>query len=303
MSVAPPGGGQGSPDWSMAEVPHMQQVNLLIKASNTFILSITTFSVTYRNWTPAPGHEDSAYMSLDPASRDQNQSYAYPQRRKPNDCSTVEQVSPPTPASLSTERAITCDDLDNVQQLSCDSGVISVQAALYGRADNKTCSEGWSPQQLSNTHCAQQGATSVLKERCEGRRACQINTNVLRTSDPCFGIYKYLDTTYTCVAARHSVTCEGSVLNLKCDQGKVLHVYSANYGRNDQTTCSYQRPAGQVQNVQCSRASDLVAQSCNGKNSCAIRASNAVFGDPCGGTYKYLEVAHICFSSRLPANN
>lgn len=34
--------------------------------------------------------------------------------------------------------------------------------------------------------------------------------------------------------------------------------------------------------------------SCNGKNSCTIRASNSVFGDPCGGTYKYLEVAYVC---------
>lgn len=33
---------------------------------------------------------------------------------------------------------------------------------------------------------------------------------------------------------------------------------------------------------------------CNKKNSCTIRASNAVFGDPCGGIYKYLEVAYLC---------
>lgn len=34
--------------------------------------------------------------------------------------------------------------------------------------------------------------------------------------------------------------------------------------------------------------------SCNGKNSCTIRASNSVFGDPCVGTYKYLEVSYVC---------
>ncbi|KAK2898122.1 hypothetical protein Q8A73_014502 [Channa argus] len=130
---------------------------------------------------------------------------------------------------------------------------------------------------------------------CDGKRVCQINTNVLRTSDPCYGIYKYLDTIYTCIAEKRSVTCEGSVLNLQCDKGKVLYIHSADYGRHDQTTCSYQRPAGQVQNVQCSRASNIVAQSCNGRNSCTVSASNSVFGDPCGGTYKYLEVAYICY--------
>lgn len=33
---------------------------------------------------------------------------------------------------------------------------------------------------------------------------------------------------------------------------------------------------------------------CNGKNSCTISASNSVFGDPCFGTYKYLEVSYVC---------
>ncbi|KAK2898124.1 hypothetical protein Q8A73_014504 [Channa argus] len=288
-------------------------------------------SVTYENWTPDPGCEHSIYQNLHPTNQTQDQTAANILQcgkkqldgnqlvvsRLPglllvlaaagllvgSGFSEAEQDFASTLPTVSTERAITCDDLYNVQQLSCDSGVISVQAALYGRADSKTCSEGWSPQQLSNTNCAQQGTTSVLKERCDGKRVCQINTNVLRTSDPCYGIYKYLDTIYTCIAEKRSVTCEGSVLNLQCDKGKVLYIHSADYGRHDQTTCSYQRPAGQVQNVQCSRASNIVAQSCNGRNSCTVSASNSVFGDPCVGTYKYLEVAYICYCPQLPAKN
>ena len=46
-----------------------------------------------------------------------------------------------------------------------DSGVISVQAALYGRADRDTCSEGRPPQQLTNTKCSQQGTVDVLRRR------------------------------------------------------------------------------------------------------------------------------------------
>lgn len=38
----------------------------------------------------------------------------------------------------------------------------------------------------------------------------------------------------------------------------------------------------------------LCLHSCNGKNRCSINVSNSVFGDPCSGTYKYLEVAYIC---------
>lgn len=38
----------------------------------------------------------------------------------------------------------------------------------------------------------------------------------------------------------------------------------------------------------------LCLHSCSGKNICTIKASNSVFGDPCVGTYKYLELAYIC---------
>nr|AIT83008.1 L-rhamnose-binding lectin CSL2 [Sparus aurata] len=195
---------------------------------------------------------------------------------------------------VSTKSVISCDNGFSVQHLSCDSGVISVQAALYGRADRETCSEGRPPQQLTNTKCSQQGTVDVLRRRCDGKRVCELSTNVVRTSDPCPGIFKYLETNYTCFPAFHLVVCEHSLARLYCDEGQVILVYGADYGRRDRTTCSYQRPASQIQNVYCSHPTRRVAESCNGKNSCIIRASNSVFGDPCVGTYKYLEVAYTC---------
>ncbi|XP_050926950.1 rhamnose-binding lectin [Lates calcarifer] len=200
----------------------------------------------------------------------------------------------PIETALSTERVITCDDLGNVHRLSCEIGVISVQAALYGRADKETCSEGRPAEQLTNTHCSQHGTLDVFKKRCDGKRVCELNTDVVRTSDPCYGIYKYLDTTFACFPAIRSVACEQSFVNLQCDEGQVIFVHGADYGRHDPTTCSYGRPASQIQNVQCSSPTHKVAQSCDGKSSCAVKASNSVFGDPCVGTYKYLEVAYSC---------
>uniref|UniRef100_A0A672ZM32 SUEL-type lectin domain-containing protein n=1 Tax=Sphaeramia orbicularis TaxID=375764 RepID=A0A672ZM32_9TELE len=194
-----------------------------------------------------------------------------------------------------------------------DTGVINVQSALYGRADRETCSEGKLPLQLNNVECSQQGTLDVLKTRCDGRRVCEINTNLIRTSNPCFGTYKYLETTYTCNPATHSVTCEHSLAHLQCYLGRKIFVYGAHYGRHDRTTCSYQRPTSQIQNVACSIPASQVAQRCNGKTSCTIKVSNSVFGDPCGDTYKYLEVAYICqckwltlyafFFFLLPHNN
>nr|XP_033484514.1 uncharacterized protein LOC117258119 [Epinephelus lanceolatus] len=197
-------------------------------------------------------------------------------------------------AVVSTEKVVTCGSSGNVQRLSCESGVIVVQAALYGRADNETCSEGRPQNQLANTQCAQKGTVDVLRRRCDGKRECELNVNLVRNFNPCRGIYKYLETTFTCFPAIHFAACEGSVAHLKCDVGQVIFVYGADYGRRDRTTCSFGRPTSQILTANCSRPTTIVADSCNGKNRCSINVSNSVFGDPCGGTYKYLEVAYIC---------
>ncbi|XP_019944610.2 L-rhamnose-binding lectin SML-like [Paralichthys olivaceus] len=194
--------------------------------------------------------------------------------------------------TVSTETVITCDNGGDVQYLSCDLGVIHVKAALYGRSNKKTCSEGRPPQQLANTNCSQKGALNVIKERCDGKKTCEIKPN--RASDPCQGIYKYLETNYTCDPAIHIVACEGSTAQLFCDPGQVIFVIGADYGRRDQTTCSYMRPASQLRRVDCFGSTKKVADSCNGKNSCSVFARNKVLGDPCGGIYKYLEVAYRC---------
>ncbi|XP_070694987.1 rhamnose-binding lectin-like [Pempheris klunzingeri] len=196
-------------------------------------------------------------------------------------------------AGVSPETVTTCEG-DHVHRLSCDTGVISVQTAIYGREDSTTCSEGKPQLQTSFTQCSLPGAVDVLKRRCDGKRVCELSVNVVATSDPCKGTYKYLQTTYTCLPAIHLVTCEHSLAHLHCDVGQVISVYGANYGRSDHTTCSYKRPPPQTQNIDCSLSTSKIAESCGGKNSCIIKASNAVFGDPCRGTYKYLELAYIC---------
>ncbi|KAM9350787.1 L-rhamnose-binding lectin SML-like [Symphorus nematophorus] len=90
------------------------------------------------------------------------------------------------------------------------------------------------------------------------------------------------------------VACEHTWAKLQCGRGRYIFVIRANYGRHDRTTCAYKRPPCQVQNVYCSRPTYIVAKRCNGKNHCAVKASNSVFGDPCWGTYKYLEVVYTC---------
>uniref|UniRef100_A0A8C7E125 SUEL-type lectin domain-containing protein n=1 Tax=Oncorhynchus kisutch TaxID=8019 RepID=A0A8C7E125_ONCKI len=179
--------------------------------------------------------------------------------------------------SHSATRVVTCDNGENIQFLICDSGVIFIERALYGRTDGTTCREGRPANQLTDTQCSKTGTLEVLSQRYSVG-VFEVNTEVFRTSDPCVGIYKYLDTTYTCIPASH-ITCEGSDALLEYEG--TIQIHSANYGRRDQLVCSFKRPANQHQ---------VVTETC----SCDVPVSNSLYGDPCVGTYKYLVVAYTC---------
>uniref|UniRef100_A0A3Q2XK82 SUEL-type lectin domain-containing protein n=1 Tax=Hippocampus comes TaxID=109280 RepID=A0A3Q2XK82_HIPCM len=197
-----------------------------------------------------------------------------------------------------------------------------------------TCdNNGKSNKRLANTTCSQQGTVDKVKTRyasgqscekpacfvqkcrfffkwstdvcrswlmclffprsCNGKKSCELGLSGFRTPDPCVGTFKYLQTNFTCLEASMSptftvVTCEGSVAHLYCGMGRVIAIYGADYGRRDRTTCSYRRAPHGLKNITCLQPTDLVAQICS------VAASNAVFTDPCIGTYKYLEVSYAC---------
>ncbi|KAI9531086.1 hypothetical protein NQZ68_000580 [Dissostichus eleginoides] len=77
----------------------------------------------------------------------------------------------------------------------------------------------------------------------------------------------------------HSDPCPGTATYLETTYYCLTAIHFA--------TCE-----GSLAHLQC------VADSCNGKNRCTISATNSEFGDPCGGTYKYLEVAYTCILRR-----
>ncbi|XP_078572335.1 D-galactoside-specific lectin-like [Branchiostoma floridae x Branchiostoma japonicum] len=87
------------------------------------------------------------------------------------------------------------------------------------------------------------------------------------------------------------VTCEHRTMVLTCGAGEEMVVVAANYGRTSSSPCG-----GPIQNLRCYAGNSLriVRNDCNGKSACRVTASNAVFGDPCVGTFKYLEVSYYC---------
>uniref|UniRef100_A0A3Q2W8J2 L-rhamnose-binding lectin CSL3-like n=1 Tax=Haplochromis burtoni TaxID=8153 RepID=A0A3Q2W8J2_HAPBU len=168
-----------------------------------------------------------------------------------------------------------------------------IHGANYGRRDKTTCSAGRPASQLQVVQCSSQTSTNVVAERY--RLAVFVYNSVF--GDPCVGTYKYLEVDYTCQF--QTVTCEESEANLQCGKGQILVIHRADYGRHDQTTCSNLQPHCRLRDVQCSspESIEVIAaryRCCNGKNSCNISASNSVFGNPCFGTSKYLEVDYTC---------
>ncbi|XP_058246370.1 rhamnose-binding lectin-like [Hemibagrus wyckioides] len=189
------------------------------------------------------------------------------------------------------ENIITCDD--DIQQLACDTGLILVKSSLYGRTDNDTCGISWDPFNPVNTSCSSK--ISTIADRCNGLRVCEVKTALLYTPDPCYGTYKYYNTTYECISGRVAVICERGYSTLDCGDG-TIQIINANYGRSDSVTCSNGLSNSLIQNTNCfaPKTSSKVATLCNGQSRCTVEASYSIFTDPCSETVKYLTVSYMC---------
>jgi len=88
------------------------------------------------------------------------------------------------------------------------------------------------------------------------------------------------------------IICEGNDGYLNCP-GEVISIQNANYGRTEGASIC-QHTSIQTTNCVEPKSIDIVKGLCQAKTSCLVSANNTVFGDPCRGTYKYLEIAHTC---------
>ncbi|KAK7930462.1 hypothetical protein WMY93_006857 [Mugilogobius chulae] len=126
------------------------------------------------------------------------------------------------------DKVVTCGA--HVQRLNCESGVIRVDSAFYGRQNSVTCAGGKTPEEVAKH--------SLLSRRRAGsaqdQKWCELNGNVFE--DPCSDTFKYLETTFSCIPATHGVVCEHSMIELQCGQDEVIHMLGADFGRRDHTT-------------------------------------------------------------------
>lgn len=82
--------------------------------------------------------------------------------------------------------------------------------------------------------------------------------------------------------------CEGSSHVIHCHGSKRIRIISADYG----CVTGGHICGGPIRTTNCgaARALSKVRRNCQGRWRCVLYAANSVFGDPCWGTKKYLEV-------------
>ncbi|KAM9340654.1 L-rhamnose-binding lectin CSL2-like [Symphorus nematophorus] len=178
------------------------------------------------------------------------------------------------------ETTVTCDPQDFAQTLNCDSGVIVVQNVEACHREKEACVDGVPPALVEPPLCSSTSVLNIVKKRCNGRYRCMIRMDSCHSAKPCLTRCVWMKTTFTCEAGR----------------SQVIKVLMANYGRLRKRVCRYQYPRTQPPNTSCRLPSTLkkMADRCDGKNTCSVRASNQIFSNPCAGTRKYLKFSYTC---------
>jgi len=177
-------------------------------------------------------------------------------------------------------------------RLSCSPGFIYVISASYGRSSSGShlCGGG------GNNNCHAGSSMRVVENECEGQQRCTVHVTNSAFGDPCVGTHKYLEVKYICLRNYNrgilKRICERSSGYIDCPYGTSIDILSANYGR---TTGRHICPdPAKDTNCRASGSLSTVRGKCQGRNYCYLEATNSVFGDPCQGTKKYLEVRYKC---------
>ena len=88
--------------------------------------------------------------------------------------------------------------------------------------------------------------------------------------------------------------CQEEKLRLRCEESYVIRVYAANYGRLEPGTSIC--PSKNISTLNCKAPNVLLKMTskCANRRRCTVKADNTMFGDPCPGTFKYLDVIYGC---------
>nr|Q292N4.2 RecName: Full=Latrophilin Cirl [Drosophila pseudoobscura pseudoobscura] len=108
---------------------------------------------------------------------------------------------------------------------------------------------------------------------------------------------KNLDTCVLTPKYQTAYACEGKKLTIECEQGELINLIRANYGRFSITICNDHGNVEWSVNCMFPKSLTVLNSRCAHKNSCSVLAATSMFGDPCPGTHKYLEAHYQCVSA------
>ncbi|XP_063687964.1 uncharacterized protein LOC134821203 isoform X1 [Bolinopsis microptera] len=90
--------------------------------------------------------------------------------------------------------------------------------------------------------------------------------------------------------------CQGDTTSLVCPEGRVLKIYTAQYGRfvSGQESCPH-KSVRYLTDYNCiSDVTPWMEMQCDNKKECVVKATNRNLGDPCKGIYKHLDIEFYC---------
>ncbi|XP_015520675.1 protein eva-1 homolog C isoform X4 [Neodiprion lecontei] len=215
--------------------------------------------------------------------------------------------------TLKTYQRAACDE--ETMTLRCPPGTtISVTLAQYGRAGVASVSKCSTPSpqavEKEPTHTClwpqalEYSLLQTVVEACQKKRQCKFNTSPETfQGDPCPGLPKYIEIAYKCrpYEFRSKVACENDAVNLVCNPGSRVAIYSAAYGRTQYESLQCPQPLG-VPDETClmSHATERVMNLCHGKRRCLLTADSQTFGKPCRPESKvYLKVVYTCVPRKV----
>ncbi|XP_078353647.1 rhamnose-binding lectin-like [Oculina patagonica] len=190
----------------------------------------------------------------------------------------------------STERYFRRVCEGQAMSINCYPHVVNITSASYGRSRQGICGSN------GNTNCHASNSVTVAKQECDGLESCTLYAKNSIFGDPCPGTFKYLNVTYNCVLSWRPEyrlrICEGDSQSISCVCHWSIGIISANYGR----MAGGHICPGPINTTNCGAVGSLniTKTACQGKQYCDLQAKNSVYGDPCPGTRKYLEVRYRC---------
>ncbi|XP_012280589.1 latrophilin Cirl isoform X2 [Orussus abietinus] len=92
--------------------------------------------------------------------------------------------------------------------------------------------------------------------------------------------------------------CEGKTLEIQCNQGELIHLIRANYGRFSITICNEHGDTEWSVDCMSPKSFRVLYNECNERRSCSVDVHSGIFEeDPCPGTRKYVEAQYYCLAA------